>query len=216
MKSQLKYSLAAILTLVIHQASASAGVIFDNTTTPLSAASFTVLQEGDEVAVSGTALNVNDLKIGVTSQGSPGSATLQAFLYANDGAAGAPGTLLWTSAIMPNVALTGGSDLIDFAVPNVLVPSTFTWAIQISDTRPIASGLPIFSPPTVGGILHGWFGGPGSWTSLDGMGADADYMARISASSVPEPTALVHGSLALLIGLGFSCRRWRRNRPSAR
>ena len=155
---------------------------------------------------------VNDLEIGVNHQGVAGTANLQAFLYKNNGAGGAPGTLLRSSALMTNVALTGGNDLISFAVPNVLVPNIFTWTIQISSTQPVAAGLPVFDPPTVGGILHGWFGGPGSWTNLDGSGVDAHYMALITASSVPEPTSLVTGGLALFFGLGWSWRHRRQNR----
>jgi hypothetical protein len=200
----------ALVIIGFTQASAAAGVIFDNTTTPLGSISFTALPIGNEVSVSGAALSVTDLEIGVNQQGVAGTANLQAFLYANDGLGGEPGTLLWNSSLMTNVALTGGNDLIAFAVPGVVVPSTFTWAIQISDTQPIAAGLPGFDPPTVGGIVRGWFGGPGSWTNLDGDGVDAHYMARITASAVPEPSAIVNGGIALLIGFGWMWSRRRR------
>ena len=182
-----RVSVATVVLAVMTQASAAAGVIFNNTTTPTGSISFTALPIGNEVTVSGPVLTVTDLEIGVNQQGIAGTANLQAFLYANDGSGGAPGTLLWESSLMTNVALNGGNDLIAFAVPGVLVPSTFTWAIQISDTQPVAAGLPAFDPPTVGTIDHGWFGGPGSWTSLDSLGVNAHYMARITASTVPEP-----------------------------
>jgi hypothetical protein len=194
-------------------APASATLIYDNTTSFLGPISFTALQIGDEVQVSGSALNVTELDIGVNQQGVAGTANLQAFLYANDGAGGIPGSVLWNSSVMTNVALDGGNDLIAFSVPSVAVPDTFTWAIQISNTQPIAAGLPSFDPPTVGLALRGWFGGPGSWTPLDGEGVDAHFMARISAGTVPapEPSTLVSGTLALLIGcgwLGAQRRRW--------
>jgi hypothetical protein len=54
-------------------------------------------------------LNVTELDIGVSQQGVAGTANLQAFLYANDGAGRAPGTLLWNSATMTNVSLAATS-----------------------------------------------------------------------------------------------------------
>jgi len=207
--------LLSITIVGLSHSGALADVIYDNTTTSLPSRSFTALQIGNEVSVSGTALAVNDLEIGVNQQGVAGTANLQAFLYANDGAGGSPGTLLWDSAVMTNVSLTGGNDLIAFAVPSVVVPSTFTWAIQISNTTPIAAGLPAFDPPTVGSFVRGWFGGPGIWTNLDADGVDAHYMARvIAASAVPEPSAIVSAGFALVIGLGWTCSRMRK-RPVA-
>jgi hypothetical protein len=199
MRTRFPGLLSAALIIVLSQTATASGVIFDNTTSPLVVNSFTAEPIGNEVTVSGPAI-VGDLEIGVNQQGVAGTADLQAFLYLNDGTGGAPGTLLWSSSIMTNVALTGGNDLIAFAVPSIAVPSTFTWAIQISNTTPVAAGLPAFDPPTVGTIDHSWFGGPGNWTSLDSLGANGHYMARIL--TVPEPSSILYGSLAVAIGLG--------------
>jgi hypothetical protein len=123
----------------------------------------------------------------VTQQGFAGTADLQAWLYANDGPGGQPGTMLWQSAILDDVPLTGGNDLIAFPVPLVQAPNTFTWTVQISDTSPVAVGLPHFHPPTVGSSPdYAWFGGPGSWTKLPGPPA-RDRMVRVTA--VPEPAS---------------------------
>jgi hypothetical protein len=190
--------------MMVVAAQASAELIFDNTTRFLGPINFTALPIGDEVQVSGTGSKVTDLQIGVNQQKIAGTANLQAFLYANDGAGGIPGSLLWQSALMTNVALTGGNDLIDFAVPSIAVPTTFTWAIQISNTQPVAAGVPSFNPPSVGSVLHGWFGGPGKWTNLDGERVDAHFMARIQATTaIPEPSTFVAVCLTLLIGLGW-------------
>ena len=164
---------------------ADVGVIYDNTTTPLGSTSFTALQIGDEVNAAGSERFVSLLQVGVTQQGFAGTADLQAWLYANDGPGGQPGAMLWQSAILNDVPLTGGNDLIPFPVPLVQVPNTFTWTVQISDTSPVAVGLPHFHPPTVGSSPdYAWFGGPGSWTRLPGPPA-RDLMARVTA--IPEP-----------------------------
>ena len=170
---------------------ADAGVIYDNTTTPLGSTSFTALQIGDEVNAAGSERIVSLLQVGVTQQGFAGRADLQAWLYANDGPGGQPGTMLWQSAILNDVPLTGGNDLIAFPVPLVQVPNTFTWTVQISDTTPVAVGLPHFHPPTVGSSPdYAWFGGPGSWTRLLGP-PPRDLMARVTAIPEPATAAIV-------------------------
>lgn len=195
---------------------ASADLIFDNTTRPLGAMLFTGLPIGNEVRVEdgGLGLSVTQLEIGVNQQGTPGTADLRAFLYANDGADGAPGTLLWSSAIMTDVGLTGGNDLIAFAVPSVAVPNIFTWAIQISNAAPVAVGIPAYNPPVVGNVLHSWFKASGGWSSLDSIGASGHFGARISATvaGVPEPSTIVSCGLSLATGLGWNRLRGKRNR----
>jgi hypothetical protein len=190
---------------------ASADIIDDNSTNAFAGGrSFTALQIGDEVTAGGTARHVSELQIGVNSQGVPATASsLQAFLYANDGTGGAPGTLLWQSAVKTNVALTGGSDLIAFAVPNVIVPRTFTWAMQIGSATPVAAGLPMFGAPTTGSFVEGWFGGPGLWDPLE---PTQIFEARITATTanVPEPASITLLCTGLASFGGFHLRRWRR------
>src|SRR5688500_16697437 len=178
-------SITALLLCAAAWSDADAGVIFDNTTTPLGSTSFTALQIGDEVTAAGSERSVSLLEIGLTQQGFAGTADLQAWLYANDGPGGQPGAMLWQSAILNNVPLTGGNDVIAFPVPLVQVPDTFTWTVQVSDTTPVAVGLPHFHPPTIGSSPdYAWFGGPRSWTRLPGPPA-RELMARVTA--IPEP-----------------------------
>jgi hypothetical protein len=142
------------------------------------------------------------MDLGVNSQNVPATlSTLQAFLYANDGAGGAPGTLLWQSAVKQNLALTGGNDLIAFVVPSVTVPNTFTWALQTGNATPVAAGLPTFGAPTVGAYVSGWFGGPGSWTPLPG--SNNIYLARITTATtaVPEPSTYALAGVMGAVGL---------------
>jgi hypothetical protein len=178
---------------------ARADIIYDNTTTRVgSALNFTTQEVGSEVQAAGTARLATDLLIGVSQQGMAGTADLQARLYAADGPGGRPGTLLWEGPVLQDVHLTGGLDLIDFAVPLVLVPDTFVWTVQISNTSPVAVGLPTFGPPTVGSSPTNWFGNPTTgWGPLP----TAPFEARVEAVSapVPEPSSF----LLLLPGLGL-------------
>jgi hypothetical protein len=195
---------------------ARASTIYDNTTTRIgSGLSFTAQEQGSQVNAAGTDRLVTDLFIGMSQQGMQGTGDVQARLYANDGAGGRPGTMLWQGPLMQGVHFTGGIDLIDFAVPMVPVPDTFTWTVQISNTNPVAVGLPTFGPPTAGGNVTDWFGNPvDGWTQIPG---DA-YMARVDAvpSPVPEPGT----ASLLLIGLGgvllWRVRAGRRRPPTGR
>ena len=156
-------------------------VIYDNTVNPSGGLSFTGLEIGDEVLPATDERAVTQLLVGVSQQGFAGTADLQARLYANDGSGGAPGTLLWESILFDDVELSGEVELIAFDVPDVEVPDIFTWTIQISDTDPVAVGVPHFHPPEVGASPdHAWFGGPGSWTKLEDIdGRPVNLMCRV-------------------------------------
>jgi hypothetical protein len=179
-----------------------ASTIYDNTSIPHTGLSFTALQQGDEVHVAGSDRYVTQLSIGVSQQQYSGTASFQARLYANDGAGGQPGSLLWQSAPLLNQHLTGGNDLLTWTLPSVLVPDVFTWTLQGWNESPVAVGLVFYGPPTVGtSPAYSWFGGPGSWTKENDI-LLGDPMARVIA--VPEPSVV-----ALLMGL-LSLAAWRR------
>lgn len=184
MKHQINLT-AVTLALGATLAPALGDVIFENTTTPTGARSFTQLQIGDEVQAEGTERTVTELHIGITMQGQVGTADLQPRLYANDGTDGKPGTLLWEGAIQNDVPLTGGDDLIQFDVPSIEVPDTFTWTVQISDTHPVAAGLPHYDPPSHGSSpAYAWFGDGANWTKLsDPNGRSIDFMAKVVAGA---------------------------------
>ena len=167
-------------------------IIYDKTTSaPTGGASFTALEQGDEVRLDPLApRSIVLLEIGLYQQGTAGTTDLLARLYANNGPGGGePGTLLWESDLFRDISLTGGNDLIPFDVPNVTVSDVFTWTIQVSNSTPVAVGLPFFGEPSVGtSPEYVWFGGPGSW----GHPSGPNYLARISGSTpVPGPLPLL-------------------------
>ena len=166
-------------------------------------------QYGEEVTVSGANWQVTSLQIEIYSQGTfptgggigPGSADFQASIYANNGPQGAPGTLLWQSAITLD-NYPAGLSVLTYAVPNIVVPSQFTWALQYSNySNPIAPpALPTANAPTIGTYDTEWFGGPTDWGKSDNI-----FMAQVIAVPEPGPGILLSGGvLALLI---FAIRR---------
>ena len=188
----LKFCILSTILIGLSATGRADTIVFNNTTHASGPLTFTALQIGNEIEIAGGAQRISRLEIGVNQQGVSGTANLEAFLYANNGAAGAPGDLLWHSSIMNNVPLTGGNDLIPFDVPAIQVPAQFTWAIQISGATPIAAGVPSFDPPDLGVIDQGWFGAPGSWVSLASLGNTGHFMARVTAATatVPETGSL--------------------------
>ena len=172
-------------------------IIYDNTTSAPTGggATFTALEQGDEVRLNPDApRSIVLLEIGLYQQGTAGTTDLLARLYANNGPGGEPGALLWQSDLFRDISLTGGNDLFPIEVPNVTVPDVFTWTIQVSNSTPVAVGLPFFGEPSVGTSPGNvWFGGPGPWThtSSPGPGPLDFLLARISASTpVPGPLPL--------------------------
>ena len=115
----------------------SAGeTIYDSTRGWSGGYGLTALEEGDEVQAAGSERLVTRLTIGVYRQFQPGVASFQARLYANDGTSGQPKTMLWQSAVLAGVQLSGDVQFIPFDVPQVLVPDTFTWTLQVLQNSP--------------------------------------------------------------------------------
>lgn len=201
-------ALAAVLTLAL-AAPASADLIFDNSATGnrgITGAGS--LQIGDEVtAAAGTSRVVTELDLGFTSQGAPATANVQAFLYANDGTNGAPGTLLWASAIMTGVNFNTTNALVAFAVPSITVPDTFTFAGVITN----GTGFLGFVPATgasVGTFDTVYAGSPGSFSTLASV---FEIEGRvITSAAVPEPSSLALCGIAGVVGLGYARSRARR------
>lgn len=177
---------------VIYQAVSPTGVL-----------SFTQEEEGDEVQAAGSARIVTQMQIGVSMQGSPGTADFVLRLYSNNGPAGAPGSLLWGSSTFSHVSLSGPTQLISFNVPDVVVPDVFTWTLQISNESPLAAGLAAANPPSIGSSPpYIWFGGPGIWTKSS---LPQDFM--VSVTAVPEPSSwalLCLGAVAFRFSLARS------------
>ena len=207
MRLPIRSFFAAALVAVCSCPSASAGSIFDNTGNATGGSTTTSgAQLGDEVTAAGTDRSVTEVEIGFKATGQAATADLQAFLYANDGSGGAPGTLLWSSAIMTGVSLSTQGNLIAFAVPNIVVPDTFTLTASITNPSSTVGWVPS-SAATTGTWIQTWVGAPGAFGALTDPAFQVESRV-IAGAAVPEP-----GSIALCaIGLGCVLLRWRFSR----
>ncbi|APW64096.1 PEP-CTERM sorting domain-containing protein [Paludisphaera borealis] len=185
---QIRSILAAALVTVSFQAVASADLIFDNSSAGDQGITTTgALQIGGEVtAAPGTPRAVTELDLGFTSQGLSVTGDLQAFLYANDGAGGAPGTLLWQSAVMTGVAINSTNTLIAFSVPSVVVPDTFTFTGAITNASGNLGYVPAVGA-AIGAFNQAWVGSPGAWSTLPSV---FEIEARVISQAVPEPSSM--------------------------
>jgi hypothetical protein len=204
MTPRLLLSVVSAMVAILTPNRAFTDVIYDNTNAMFKGSvNNAPAQLGEEIIPAGTARIVTLLRIGVYSQSVPTTATLQAFLYANDGTGGQPGSLLWESAVMNSVPISGASnDLINFPVPNVLVPGDFTWTLQFtSQAGPMFAGLPSYGPPSVGSSVAEWSGQPGAWQKLPSA---FDFFLS-SVTAVPEPPSAlplsVGSSLVFILAL---------------
>jgi hypothetical protein len=196
--------LCTVALLMMNSAQARAEVIYDNTATRDDhVLSGTQLQIGSEVNAAGTARRVTDLMVGVSDQGMAGTANFQVRLYAAEGTTGLPGTLLWDGPVGSGVHLTGGVDLVDLPVPEVMVPDQFIWTVQI--TNDLYAFLPDFGPSTVGSSSGDLFGDGVNWTHLTTNAFEARIVAE---PAVPEPGSawLAVCGGCLLLG-AYCCRR---------
>ena len=182
-------------------------IVFDNTSNiGISGAIYSALPMGNQILLSGTNRIISEIDLGVTRQGYPGTADFQLWFYANDGSTGKPGTMLWNSGLTDNLPLTGNPQVVAFPVPQIVVPDTFTWELQISDSKgatQAAVGQLGANSPTVGSFVNAWFGNPGSWTN--------DHFQRAArVVAVPEPSTFVLFGMSAFCLLAWAW-RWRKS-----
>ena len=169
--------------------------------------------EGDEITLAGSDRFVTSINIFIRGSYPLSSGTVDANVrfYANDGSGGAPGTILWDSGIVQDIPYVFGLNNFHFNVPSVLVPHTFTWAIQLSgvqvkDSYPNYGFGPMFyNPPTVGSSNDFvWDYEIGSWVKYEGKdGVVFNLAAQVDASPVSEPTTMLLLGFSLFGLVGY-------------
>jgi PEP-CTERM motif len=202
MASRIRSILVAAIVMVALPVDASATVIFNNFPGSGGITGTGFPQFGDEVtAAPGTPRVVTELDLGFTTGNvGPQSANLQAFLYANDGSGGSPGTLLWQSAVMLGVSINSTNATVAFIVPSIVVPNTFTFTAAITNQSGNFGYAPA-SGATTGTFVAPWGGSPGSWSSFAPV-----FEVEGRVITVPEPATLVLIGIGLA-GLGISRRQ---------
>ncbi len=182
---------------VVGAPSASAAIVYNNTTTSLNQINqllgqgqINSLEHGNQITLAGHQRMVNTFAMRMRVN-APGACTFQMRLrlLANDGPGGTPGTELWNSGYMPRVIDSGFDMTYTMMVPNVRVPQTFTWSVQVIE-RSLNMG-PMgpaeYSPPTVGSAVLGYWRNSGlqipDWTLVNG-GVEPPFSGTVHAETI--------------------------------
>lgn len=190
-------------------------VVYDNSTKRLGSSYSSTNEFGDQIALSGSVnTKITSFEIDYyLNHGASGDETARIFLYANDGAGGKPGSLLFDSISVANtIPLSRGYDHILFQGLSVSVPQSFTWTIKFGGVDSVEfAGLLLSNPPTVGSSYDDyWEKVGGDWITKLAEGTPYNFSAKFSA--VPEPTMLQYGFMAGLAWLGV----WVQRRSSSK
>ncbi len=204
-----------VLALLAVSAGGSAQIIgFDNTSTYqgthfphlFPGQGTSEIELGDQISLSTPGLTMWMISVWFRSTGTlPGTVDIKMTFYANDGPEGAPGTVIYDGGWFGDMVHQPGLTQIDFEVPHIVAPKTFTWAVQLANRAGSNGefGAAYFDPPTIGSSDDFiWISEGGSpWTQYSwGAMPVANFGARVHAL-VPEPATI--GGLAIgLLALG--------------
>ncbi|HEV8543325.1 MAG TPA: PEP-CTERM sorting domain-containing protein [Verrucomicrobiae bacterium] len=141
---------ACLLASVFLGASTYADIIYDNSQNYLGFVTKEQNTEiGDYVNFAGTARTLTDWQFEYFV--TPGAnVSFQASIYANDGAKGMPGTLLYTSGGTA-IPLSTGFNHVDISGLSLTVPDSVSWTVKFSGaTAGQEAGLLFYNPPSTG------------------------------------------------------------------
>jgi hypothetical protein len=230
--------LAACLATTLGLASSASALVYDNYNSPLginlNAGNTAGVSSwvGDEVVMDVSALpgathvRLSSFQFQAYATGFTDGQNITARVrfYANDGpllgATPTPGSVLWDSNPFPITIqanppgpvapgdITYYNILFNADVNNRWVPEQFTWAVQFSDLGAGSAGVPLFSPPSIGGnFTDYWLNSGGGWTLQGSPGFSYDFAAQFDGVAVPEPGSVVTMSCIAVLG-GFVA--WRK------
>ena len=223
--------LSAVMTLLFlfYGFPLSAEVVFDNTTPYSFGALFNGQKFGNQITLGGTDRYITGFTFQVypfTRDFMEGDETLTVSFYQNNGGTvnlpggvttNGPGTLIWSNPSIGGVKNIPFQQDISVSVPNVLVPDTFTWVMEVNfganyydvGSAKEAVNFVIAYPPTVGSIDPSWFwwwnqGNPpmqGPYWGTLSFGQYNSYYALITTDSVSQPVP--EPATMLLLGSGL-------------
>lgn len=169
-------------------APARAEVVYDNTQSNLNFDHCPGGTEvGDQVTLAGTAREVTQIELAVTSVVNGVDVVVR--LWANDATDGKPGTLLFESAVISVASAGPGVSPFTVAVPNVTVPDSFTWSVQVVGGDTVC--VPRFDPPSVGSSDDFiWINSQGVFWFADNQFPVDNFYARITVAESDPVTLL--------------------------
>jgi hypothetical protein len=197
--------LTALAFACIPQLSTAQGnMVFNDTVNPgLPEFGPGAAQVGNEITLGGDARQITDVSWLVYSQNWNVMASIEMWIYANNGSSGAPGTLLWSSGLLTGIKISPNDTSLDVAVPNIVVPDTIT-ITSIVDATPVALGRVFGGSASVGGVDASWVQTyPGLWYQQ----SFPPYGMRVVAVPEPSSVSLMIIACAMLAGaLRYSSR----------
>ena len=154
-------------------------ILYDNTATHQCCGfSWGGFMIGDEVVLAGANCIVTELLIGLDAS-EPHNVDVTVQIYANDGADGKPGSLLWDSGWVTRWIPEGSpQQLISFPVPDVCVPGRITFAVEYQPSQGV--GAESYGPATIGEWVRSWWKEGGQWYRAPEEEA-WPFMARVIA-----------------------------------
>lgn len=211
-------NLKRVLTLVLSTAAlvcptqyVQAQFVYDNSTIYLDKGygPGNGVEFGDEIILSTGALpaaQLSDMSFEYFNTDGSGNETVRIRFYSNDGASGAPGTMLFDSGV--SGTLPTERHVATISGLTTIVPKRFIWTATFSGVEEGENvGLSIYSPPTVpasgGNFEDYWEKVSGVWTLKTITGVDAaDFGASFMGTAVPEPSTIAWTCLYGIGGVG--------------
>lgn len=219
MRNTTRFSLKLlVLAAVVSAASMTSRadtLVFNNTSNYLGTSYYVPSEFGDQINLSSATTDRYLTKFTfeyTSAHGNSGDERVWLKFYANDGAGGAPGTVLYDSrfAFPTDIAMPrGNANLVDLTGVSIRVPDSFTWTVQFSNVAASETvGLIMYDPPTVGTDFDDyWEKTTAGWVTKRLPGSAYSFGAVAYAVAIPEPGTLQLGLLAGISALGFLFQR---------
>jgi hypothetical protein len=208
---------ACATALIIGQAAKADTIVYQNTnTTSTHRFNPGTVEVGDEINLGPGPRLLTTFEFEYWTQNFTfGSQTMKFTLYNNNGSPdingfATPGTQIYseTFALNPSFWTYKGNMIFDLTSQNIILPNTFTWAVQFSGLQAGESaGVDLTdTAPTIGSGHTDYWDNNGGWTMKTNTdGSAINFAAQIS--TVPEPSAVAFAALGVLSLLAFGLRR---------
>lgn len=216
MKSLFKSSailFACATALIIGQAANADVIVYQNTNSaPTLRFNLGTIEAGDQVFLAPGPRLLTTFVFEYWGTNFSGNETIKFTLYRNDGpptnSFATPGSVLFTET---DVLLASEKANLTYSLlsSNVLLPDTFTWAVQFAGIGANeAAGIDLTdTDPTIGISAIDYWDHNGGWTLKTNTDSSIAMNFAAQISTVPEPGTIAFAALGVLSLLAFRLRR---------